>query len=109
MDTDATTSPLRIRTPKDAIRAGIGFVAEDRRTQNIVPDLSVRENLLLAHLGARRGFGLGYRSRDRQIDSLMASLGLPLDRLGDASMLNFSGGMQQKIIIARQLIERNPV
>ena len=36
------------RRAADAIRAGIGFVAEDRRVQGIVPDFSVRENLLLA-------------------------------------------------------------
>ena len=92
------------RKPGVAIRAGIGFVAEDRRAQNIVPDLSVKENLLLAHLGAHRGFGLGYRSREKQADALLKSLGLPADRLHDASMLNFSGGMQQKIIIARWLL-----
>ena len=52
--------PFAPRAPAEAIRAGIGFVAEDRRRQSIVPDLSVRENLLLGHLGAHRGFGLGY-------------------------------------------------
>jgi len=96
--------PLRADRPRAAIRAGMGFVAEDRRTQNIVPDLSVKENLLLAHLGARRGFGLGYRSRERQAEALLRGLGLPQERLMDASMLNFSGGMQQKIIIARWLL-----
>ncbi len=92
------------RKPADAVRAGIGFVAEDRRFQSIVPDLSVKENLLLAHLGAHRGFGLGYRSRQAKIDELMEALGLPAERLLDANMLNFSGGMQQKIIIARWLL-----
>jgi len=92
------------KKPGVAIRAGIGFVAEDRRAQNIVPDLSVKENLLLAHLGAHRGFGLGYRSREKEAAALLKSLGLPADRLHDASMLNFSGGMQQKIIIARWLL-----
>ena len=96
--------PLKADRPQVAIRAGMGFVAEDRRTQNIVPDLTVKENLLLAHLGARRGFGLGYRSRERQVETLLKRLGLPPDRLADASMLNFSGGMQQKIIIARWLL-----
>ncbi len=96
-----TINPVK---PAQAIRAGIGFVAEDRRTQSIVPDLSVKENLLLAHLGAHRGFGLGYRSRERQVVALLASLGLPAHRLLDANMLNFSGGMQQKIIIARWLL-----
>jgi len=96
--------PFAPRSPSQAIRAGLGFVAEDRRRQSIVPDLSVRENLLLGHLGARRGFGLGYRSLDRKIRELLQRLGLSPDRLDDESLLSFSGGMQQKIIIARWLL-----
>ncbi|HEY1782594.1 MAG TPA: sugar ABC transporter ATP-binding protein [Roseiarcus sp.] len=96
--------PFAPRAPAQAIRAGVGFVAEDRRRQSIVPDLSVRENLLLGHLGAHRGFGLGYGRLDRRIAELMRRLGLPPERLGDPNLLNFSGGMQQKIIIARWLL-----
>src|SRR5580693_7841703 len=96
--------PFAPRSPAKAIRAGIGFVAEDRRRQSIVPGLSVRENLLLAHLGAHRGFGLGYGKREKKIDELMARLELPPDRLSEPNLLNFSGGMQQKIIIARWLL-----
>ena len=95
---------LAIRGPADAVRAGIGFVAEDRRVQSIVGDLSVRENLLLAHLGAHRGFGLGYEKRQAKVDELLAMLELPAHRVLDESILNFSGGMQQKIIIARWLL-----
>ena len=96
--------PFSPRSPAQAIRAGLGFVAEDRRRQSIVPDLSVRENLLLGHLGAHRGFGLGYGMVDGKIDELLARLELSADRLADANLLNFSGGMQQKIIIARWLL-----
>ena len=96
--------PLKGDNPQGAIRAGLGFVAEDRRTQNIVPDLSVKENLLLAHLGAHRGFFCGYQARERKVKELLQRLGLPEDRLMDASMLNFSGEMQQKIIMARWLL-----
>jgi ribose transport system ATP-binding protein/rhamnose transport system ATP-binding protein len=96
--------PFAPRSPTDAIRAGVGFVAEDRRRQSIVPDLSVRENLLLGHLGAHRGFGLGYGGLDGRIAELMGRLDLPLERLSDSNLLNFSGGMQQKIIIARWLL-----
>ncbi len=92
------------RRPAEAIRAGIGFVPEDRRQQSIVPDFSVRENLLLGHLSAYRGFGLGYGARDARIAELLRHLDLPGERLLDANMLNFSGGMQQKIIIARWLL-----
>lgn len=96
--------PFTPRRPVAAIRAGIGFVPEDRRGQSIVPDFSVRENLLLGHLSAHRGFGLGYRARDRRVADLLRQLDLPSERLLDANMLNFSGGMQQKIIIARWLM-----
>ena len=84
------------RRPAEAIRAGIGFVPEDRRVQSIVPDFSVRENLLLGHLSARRGFGLGYGGRDKRIADLLRLLDLPqrqeewalrilTDYLGDAT------------------------
>jgi ABC-type sugar transport system ATPase subunit len=92
------------KRPAQAVRAGIGFVPEDRRTQGIVPDFSVRENLLLGHLSAHRGFGLGYATRTHRVAELLRLLELPSERLLDANMLNFSGGMQQKIIIARWLL-----
>lgn len=95
--------PVRLRKPADALRARIGFVAEDRRAQNIVPDLSVRENLLLAQMGQHRGFWRGYGRNTNRMADLVADLGLPADRL-DTSLLNYSGGMQQKIIIARWLL-----
>lgn len=94
---------VALRRPVDAIRSGIGFVPEDRRAQNIVPDLSVRENLMLAHLACHRGFGRGYHAQQARVAALIRSLDLPTDRM-DASLLTFSGGMQQKIIIARWLL-----
>lgn len=96
--------PFQAKTPREAIRAGIGLVPEDRRRQAIVPDFSVRENLLLAHLGARSGVTLGYGARTDAVRELLALLDLPERRLLDANMLNFSGGMQQKVILARGLV-----
>ena len=55
-------------------------------------------------VGAHRGFGLGYAQREKRVEALLRDLGLPQERLLDANMLNFSGGMQQKIIIARWLL-----
>lgn len=92
-----------LRRPQDAVAAGLGLVAEDRRAQSIVPDLTVRENLMLAHLGQYRGFGRGFALRASRVEQLVTRLGLPADRM-DSSLLNFSGGMQQKIIIARWLL-----
>jgi len=91
------------RSPIAAVRAGIGMVAEDRRSQNIVPDMTVGENLFLAQMGKHRGFGRGHSARRKQASDLIARLGLPADRM-DANLLHFSGGMQQKVIIARWLL-----
>src|SRR5690606_9972183 len=71
--------------------------------QNIVPDLSVGENLHLAHIGKHRGWGLGYAKTQKRVASLLDKLALPADRLG-SNLLTFSGGMQQKVIIARWLL-----
>ena len=91
------------RRPAEAIRHGLGLVAEDRRAQNIVPDLTVRENLMLAQMGRHRGYGRGFGAVKNKMAKLIEQLGLPSDRL-DTSLLNYSGGMQQKIIIARWLL-----
>ena len=96
--------PFLPGSPREAIRAGIGLIPEDRRGQGIVPDFSVRENLLLAHLGARSGIGLGYGTRTEAVRELLGVLELPERRLLDANMLTFSGGMQQKVILARWLV-----
>jgi len=89
--------------PIAAIRAGLGMVAEDRRAQNIVPDMNVGENLFLAQMGKHKGFGRGHAARRQQARELIARLGLPADRM-NANLLQFSGGMQQKVIIARWLL-----
>ena len=69
-----------------------------------MPDFSIEENLLLAHLGAHRGFGRGYTPRRTAAAQLLDALDLPPHRLRDTGMLALSGGMQQKILIARWLL-----
>src|SRR5258708_24328944 len=43
--------PVKIEKPSDAIRAGLGFVTEDRKSQGPVIGMTVRENFSLTHLG----------------------------------------------------------
>lgn len=91
-------------TPAAAAKAGLGFLPEDRRRQSIIPDFSVRENILLGHLSGSRGLGLGYESRRARIAELSNIIELPQDRLDETSLFNFSGGMQQKALIMRALL-----
>jgi ABC-type Mn2+/Zn2+ transport system ATPase subunit len=96
-------APFRPRAPIDAVQAGIGFIPEDRRRQGLVPDFTVRENLLLAHLGRRRGVGLGHDEHRAAIERLLDELGLS-PRLLDDGILTLSGGMQQKVVLARWIL-----
>lgn len=101
--------PYEPESPKAAIAAGLGFLPEDRRRQSIIPDFSVRENILLSHLSQLRGPSLQYGSRSDRINELADQIELARDRIDDDSLLNFSGGMQQKALIIRALMMRPKV
>jgi ribose transport system ATP-binding protein len=96
--------PLRIRCPRDAIRAGIGFIPEDRKVDGLCLSQSIRLNLTLAMLPAfaRRGW-IDRRRETAAADAIRdrfaigsRSLEQPADEL--------SGGNQQKILIGRWLL-----
>jgi ABC-type sugar transport system ATPase subunit len=96
--------PYRPKRPLDAIHFGFGFVAEDRRAQSILPDLSVRENLMVAVLSAQKSPIARYQIYFEKAAELAEKLDLPSYRLDDDSMLGFSGGMQQKVLLMRWLL-----
>jgi len=95
--------PFAASTPRDAIARGIGLIGEDRRRQGIVPDFSVTENLLLAHLGRDPGVHRHYDRHFATIDSLLTELDMP-EHVLQTPMLALSGGQQQKVVLARWLL-----
>ena len=98
-----TKGEVPIDTPRKAIAAGFGFAPEDRKTDGIVADLSVRENIALA-LQARRGWA---RPVPRAEQARLAEMYIErLDiRTSDAEKRvgELSGGNQQKVVLARWL------
>src|SRR5437588_792108 len=60
---------LALRSPRDAIQAGMAFLPEDRKAEGIIPELSVRENLTLAALPELTRLGVVSRARQREIVS----------------------------------------
>ena len=92
-----------IRSPLDAIQAGIGFCPEDRKLEGIVGDLSLRENIVLA-LQAKRGSfrTLTRRGQDEIVQGYVKLLGI---KAADAEVpiSKLSGGNQQKALLARWL------
>jgi len=99
-----------IRSPKDAIRAGLMFCPEDRKQEGIVPIRSVTENL---NLSARRNHAhLGFViNRDWENENVRDHIEKLSIRTPSARQLimNLSGGNQQKVILARWLSEQTQV
>ncbi|HEX3636134.1 MAG TPA: ATP-binding cassette domain-containing protein, partial [Paraburkholderia sp.] len=95
--------PVRVRSPRDAVRHGIGYCAEDRKKEGIVAELSIRENILLA-LQARRGWWRKIkRHRAHEIaDMWIERLGIKATDAEQPIGL-LSGGNQQKALLARWL------
>jgi monosaccharide-transporting ATPase len=94
---------VTIRTPRGAINRRVAYSSENRRTEGVIDDLTVRENIVLA-LQADRGW-LRPISRKRQ-DELAASYVHALNiRPANPETLtrNLSGGNQQRVLLARWL------
>jgi ribose transport system ATP-binding protein len=93
-----------IRSPRDAIDAGIALITEDRKAQGLVLGMGVRENTTLAHLRKFvRGVFVDRTAEVAQTNDEIAELRI---RTPNAEQLvrNLSGGNQQKVVLAKWLI-----
>jgi len=98
--------PLRITSPRDAIRAGIGFLTEDRKLQGLILQHSVRENFGLPNLSWLSSFGFVNVQREREaLRAQGVTLRLKAARV-DQPARNLSGGNQQKLVLAKWLARR---
>lgn len=99
----ASWSGAPIVSPRDAIRRGLVLVPSDRKTQGLVLDLCVRENVSLATLPRLQRWGFMDPGRERaQTRAWIERLGLrppaPEKRVAE-----LSGGNQQKVVVAKAL------
>jgi ABC-type sugar transport system ATPase subunit len=99
------SQPRRLRSPADAIAAGIGFVPGERAL-GLVLNQSVRDNILLASLDhLRRGLVIDRAAGERIVAELMDLLDIR-PRRPELPMSALSGGNQQKVILAKWLARR---
>lgn len=93
-----------IDSPSDAIRAGIGFVTEDRKRYGLILDQTILDNMTLASLRTVSGAFITNRTREsiavrRPIESLRVKAPSPLTVTG-----TLSGGNQQKVVLGKWLL-----
>ena len=96
--------PVKITKPIDAMKNGIGYLAEDRKRDGIIAELSVRENIILA-LQVMNGF---FKPISRSEAESFADEYIKVLNIKTASretpVGSLSGGNQQKVILARWLL-----
>src|SRR5262249_43996501 len=94
---------LALRTPRDAIAAGIGLLTEDRRLQGLVLGASVCENFGLPNLGRLSRHGFVQRRQARGEFARYADLLHIRGTHQEQRARNLSGGNQQKVVLAKWL------
>jgi monosaccharide-transporting ATPase len=93
-----------VKSPRQAIDQGIAFCSENRKTEGIIDDLTVRENIILA-LQATRGWSrpLSRKKQDEIADQYIMMLNINPPN-PEHLIKNLSGGNQQKVLLARWLL-----
>ncbi len=97
---------VALRGPAEAIGHGLAFCPEERKTEGIIGELSVRENIVLA-LQARQGLARRVPiAEQRQLAArLVAALGITTAD-SETPVCQLSGGNQQRVLLARWLATR---
>ena len=93
----------RVRSPREAIRLGIGLVPEDRKLQALVLNLAIRENMALSVLDRLSRFGIVLLGAERKLAREMVQALRVRTPSIEQKVLNLSGGNQQKVVIAKWL------
>jgi ribose transport system ATP-binding protein len=92
--------------PRDAIETGIGFLAEDRKTQSIALALTVRVNVNLTSYPTISHFGVLDIAAERK-NAATCIEQMRVRTPSDQQIIrNLSGGNQQKVVLGRNLISK---
>ncbi|PKA73070.1 monosaccharide ABC transporter ATP-binding protein, CUT2 family [Pseudomonas baetica] len=94
----------RAGSPREAIRSGVFLAAEDRASQSLVPDFSLRRTLTMPFLERfTRGGFIRNRAEAAAVEAQVAALGIKTAGI-DVPMTALSGGNQQKVVLGRWLL-----
>ncbi len=95
---------VKLKTPLDAMKNGIGYLPEDRKHEGIVGELSVRDNIILA-LQVMKGFfrPLSRKQAEEFANEYIEKLGIKTPSI-NTPINSLSGGNQQKVVLARWLL-----
>jgi inositol transport system ATP-binding protein len=95
---------VNIRSPRDAIRHGLGLISEDRKQTGLVLSASVKQNVTLSALKkCSNGFLLNLEKENKIADAEIKQFNIKTPSRNQS--VNFlSGGNQQKVVLAKVLL-----
>ena len=109
MGKDGKLHEVTINNPQDAVRAGIGYLSEDRRRFGVVVQKSIIENSTLACLDDfSNGPFINKAKEKKETERLIKELATKTPS-ADQLVMNLSGGNQQKVVIAKWLIRNSDI
>jgi inositol transport system ATP-binding protein len=96
--------PLKLKSPRDAIAAGVMLVPEDRKQQGCFLDHSIRHNLSLPSLGplSRLGQWVDERAERDLVETYRQKLSIKMTDQ-ETPIGKLSGGNQQKVLLGRSM------
>lgn len=98
--------PKRLRHPKDAIKAGLAYVTEDRKGNGLVLMQDVRYNMTLANLHAlTEGMVINQNEEIRVANEFVRSVNVKTPSI-EQTVNHLSGGNQQKISLAKWMFTK---
>lgn len=96
----------KLRGPRDAIRAGVGLIPEDRKHHGALLGHSVRFNVGYASLRSLSRFGIVQRNQEHAAAERFRKALRIRTPSGDQLVKNLSGGNQQKVVLAKWLLTK---
>lgn len=100
---------LNCKSPRDAISSGIGLIPEDRKTQGLMMQMSVKENMILSDLDKLQHNGFFKKKKIHNIVTKLVDQIKIKTPTYDSCIENLSGGNQQKVLVSRWLMVNPPV
>lgn len=95
--------PVKINSPEDAVKAGIGYLSEDRKRFGIVVQKTIAENTTMADLANyMKGLFIDKKKEKEVANKFVRSLATKTPSV-DQLVVDLSGGNQQKVVIAKWL------
>jgi len=96
----------QIHSPRDAIRLGIALLTEDRKTQGLILNLSVKDNICLPSLDRFCRMGVVSPAKEEQaVEPVIRELRIKTPSL-DQRVSHLSGGNQQKVVMSKWLLSK---